>query len=127
MKTKALLDTGSVISVIPVGFLKKAQSAGVNLDSMVTMMGDGKEAQAYNASGDPTKFLMRIATKVRICGAGSATAQLHVQQSSDEVLMLLTNVLGALGIQVKFIPEGGLNMKSTDKFRMDAVKPETPS
>ncbi|RCN48228.1 zinc knuckle [Ancylostoma caninum] len=124
MKTKALIDTGSVISVTPVGFLKKAQRAGVDLDRMVTIMGDGKEAQVCNASGDPMEFLMRIATEVRVCGAGSATAQFHVQQSSDEVLMLGTNVLGALGIHVKFSPEVGLETKSTGKFRMDA---ETPS
>ncbi|EYC38184.1 hypothetical protein Y032_0736g1942 [Ancylostoma ceylanicum] len=124
MKIKALIDTGSVISVIPVGVVEKVQRSGVDLDSMATMMGDGEEAQVYNASGDPMEFLMRIATDVKVCGAGSATAQFHLQQSSDEVFMLGTNVLGALGIHVKLSPEGGLNTKTTGKFHM---KLETPS
>ncbi|KAL6724159.1 hypothetical protein Aduo_019072 [Ancylostoma duodenale] len=104
IKTKALIDTGSTISIIPVGFLKRAQETGADLDQMVTMMGDGNETQVYDASGNPMKFLMRIATDVKVCGARATTAQLRVQQSRDEVIMLGTNVLGALGIQVTLNP-----------------------
>ncbi|KAL6723983.1 hypothetical protein Aduo_018922 [Ancylostoma duodenale] len=130
VKAKALIDTGSVISIIPVGLLKRAQHAGSDLDEMVTMMEDDDDVQVYDASGNPMEFLMRIALEIKVQGAGRAKTQLYIQQSKDQLVLLGTNVLAALGIEVKLHPEkdentnnGNLNASIYPKQTKDQSKP----
>ncbi|KAL6729616.1 hypothetical protein Aduo_000658 [Ancylostoma duodenale] len=130
VKAKALIDTGSVISIIPVGLLKRAQHAGSDLDEMVTMMEDDDDVQVYDASGNPMEFLMRIALEIKVQGAGRAKTQLYIQQSKDQLVLLGTNVLAALGIEVKLNPEkdentnnGNLNASIYPKQTKDQSKP----
>ncbi|EYB82894.1 hypothetical protein Y032_0348g3182 [Ancylostoma ceylanicum] len=101
MKAKALIDTGSVITIIPLGLLKKAMEQGADLDEMVTMMGSGSATQVYDASGNPMSFLMLIATTISVEGAGSARVQMHIQKSENDTILLGTNALESLGIRIQ--------------------------
>ncbi|KAL6724181.1 hypothetical protein Aduo_019092 [Ancylostoma duodenale] len=99
VNAKALIDTGSVISMIPGGLLKRAHHAGSGLDEMVTVMEDDDDVQVHDASGNPMKFLMRTALEIKVQGAVRAKTQLYIQQSKDK-LVLGTNVSAASVIEV---------------------------
>ncbi|KAK6036368.1 zinc knuckle [Cooperia oncophora] len=81
---KALVDTGSVISIIPVGLLKRRR--------------------LFDASGNAMSFLSEITTEVMVIGASTACVHMHVQQSNDDTLLLGTNALEVLGISLKLTP-----------------------
>ncbi|RCN27353.1 hypothetical protein ANCCAN_26913 [Ancylostoma caninum] len=101
IKAKALIDTGSVITIIPLGLLKRAMEQGADLDNMVTMMGNGSDSQVYDASGNPMSFLMLIAATVSVEGAGTARVQMHIQKSNNDMILIGTNALEALGIHIQ--------------------------
>ncbi|VDO06692.1 unnamed protein product [Haemonchus placei] len=105
LKVNALVDTGSVISIISVGLLKLALDQGVDVDKVVTMLGEADKDKVLDASGNPMKFLMRIAVDVKVKGANSARVQLHVQHTHDTFILLGTNAMKALGIEVILKPE----------------------
>ncbi|KAK6058973.1 hypothetical protein COOONC_03436, partial [Cooperia oncophora] len=85
---KALIDTGSVVSIIPVGLLKQARGQGVDLDSEARIVGDGKQRKLFDASGNAMSFLSEIVTEVTVIGASTACVHMHVQQSKDNTLLL---------------------------------------
>ncbi|EPB71435.1 sushi domain protein [Ancylostoma ceylanicum] len=101
IKAQAIVDTGSIVSIVPVGLLKQAMDKAIDLDSMVTMMGDGNKHKVVDASGNSMDFLMLIATDLRVEGAGAARVQMHVQQSMDTTILLGTNALEPLNIRVQ--------------------------
>ncbi|KAL6723931.1 hypothetical protein Aduo_018882 [Ancylostoma duodenale] len=101
MKAKALIDTGSVITIIPLGLLKKARNRGVNLDELVTMMDDGSDTQVYDASGNLMSFLMVIAATIQVEAGDTAKVQMHIQKSDHDVILIGTNALESLGIRVQ--------------------------
>ncbi|RCN53811.1 zinc knuckle [Ancylostoma caninum] len=120
MRARALVDTGSIITIVPVGLLKRTRNEGIDLDSKVTMIGKGGEQRIVDASGNPMQFHMIIEADVKLVGSPTIKAQMHVHPSSDEVLLLGTNVLGALGVRVQ-MPDGGSNMSQP---RRDAGNPQ---
>ncbi|KAL6733919.1 hypothetical protein Aduo_004519 [Ancylostoma duodenale] len=101
LEAKALIDSGSVITILPLGLLKKARGQGADLDKMVTMMGDGGDTQVHDASGNPMSFLMRIATAIQVKGGGCARVQMHIQKSDSDTILIGTNAFEALGIQIR--------------------------
>ncbi|KAK6056865.1 hypothetical protein COOONC_05627 [Cooperia oncophora] len=105
LNTKALIDTGSVISIIPVGLLQLAHNLGADIDQTGTILGDADKDEVLDASGNPMTFLKRIAVDIKVKGAKKANVQLHVQQASDTLILLGTNAMEALGIGVSLTPE----------------------
>ncbi|KAK6056897.1 zinc knuckle [Cooperia oncophora] len=85
---KALVDTGSVISIIPVGLLKRVREQGADLDAKAHIVGDGKQRRLFDASGNAMSFLSEIKTEVMVIGASTACVHMHVQQSNDDTLLL---------------------------------------
>ncbi|KAK6055350.1 zinc knuckle [Cooperia oncophora] len=81
---KALVDTGSVISIIPVGLLKRVREQGVDLDAKAHIVGDGKQRRLFDASGNAMSFLSEITAEVMVIGASTACVHMHVQQSNDD-------------------------------------------
>ncbi|EYC14487.1 hypothetical protein Y032_0040g234 [Ancylostoma ceylanicum] len=100
--TKALIDTGSVISIVPVGLLKMARQQGVNFDAEAAKVGSGNERTLIDASGNPMGFLAELVANVRVQEAGKAPVHLHVQRTQDTTLLLGTNALSELGITIIF-------------------------
>lgn len=89
-----------MITIILLGLLKKARHQGINLDKMVTMLGDGSTVQVYDASGKPASFLMMIAANIQVKGGSSAKVHMHVQKSENDMIRIGTNAFAALGIQI---------------------------
>ncbi|EYC19204.1 hypothetical protein Y032_0025g1233 [Ancylostoma ceylanicum] len=100
--TKALIDTGSVISIVPVGLLKMARQQGVNFDAEAAKVGSGNERTLIDASGNPMSFLAELVANVRVQEAGKAPVHLYVQRTQDTTLLLGTNALSELGITIIF-------------------------
>ncbi|KAK6017926.1 hypothetical protein OSTOST_16543 [Ostertagia ostertagi] len=101
MVIDAMIDTGSVVSIVPLGLLLEAKEKKIDLDSLVTIMGDGNSQRVVDASGNAMSFLMLIATEVNVQGAGQARVQLHIQRSKDKIVLLGTNALQALNIHIQ--------------------------
>ncbi|KAK6018450.1 zinc knuckle, partial [Ostertagia ostertagi] len=98
---KAMIDTGSVISIVPMGLLKHAQNNGVDLDGMVKVMDWCAKRPIVDASGNTMSFLKLIATDVELHGAQLACVQLHIQNSPESLVLLGTNALKALGVDIR--------------------------
>ncbi|KAK6018806.1 zinc knuckle [Ostertagia ostertagi] len=98
IRAKALIDTGSVISIISLGTLKRAQKEGADLDNMITMLG---EVGVHDIK-DAMQFLQLISTDLEVLGARKARVYMHVQNNMDETILLGTNALESLGIQIVF-------------------------
>ncbi|KAL6730721.1 hypothetical protein Aduo_001670 [Ancylostoma duodenale] len=86
--TKALIDTGSVISIVPVGLLKIARQHGVNFEDEAKKVGNGNGRTLIDASGNPMSFLAELVADVRVQEAGKAHVHLHVQKTQDTTLLL---------------------------------------
>ncbi|KAK6017442.1 zinc knuckle [Ostertagia ostertagi] len=84
MTVDAMIDTGSVVSIVPLGLLLEAKKKMIDLDKLVTIMGDGNSQKVMDASGNTMSFLMLIATEVNVQGAGQACVQLHIQKSNTD-------------------------------------------
>uniref|UniRef100_A0A7I4YM70 CCHC-type domain-containing protein n=1 Tax=Haemonchus contortus TaxID=6289 RepID=A0A7I4YM70_HAECO len=98
---KAMIDTGSVLSIVPMGLLKQAQNKGVDLDGMVKVMNWRAKRPIVDASGNAMSFLKLIATDVQLHDAQSACVQLHIQDSPESLVLLGTNALKALGVDIR--------------------------
>ncbi|CAJ0591630.1 unnamed protein product [Cylicocyclus nassatus] len=119
INTKALIDTGSVVSIVPVGFLKLARQQGVDFNTQARRVVDSKQRKLVDASGNLMSFLGELVAKVSIHGNGSIPVHLHVQKTEDTTLLLGTNALSELGIALTFptLPNKG----STDCQQVHAV------
>ncbi|KAL6742133.1 hypothetical protein Aduo_015321 [Ancylostoma duodenale] len=100
VKAKAMIDTGSIISILPLGLLKLALENGSPLDDLVTMLRDGDGRKIVDASGNEMSFLMLVATDVQVLGAGSARVQFHIQRTPDTLILLGMNALESSGIEI---------------------------
>ena len=107
VKTKHA-DTGSSksidqyrISIITIGLLKRAQRVGSDLNKTVTMVTDNKTVQVYDASGNPMELFICIIIGIKVQEARTAQIQLHIQHSSDELVLLRANALYTLGVKGK--------------------------
>ncbi|KAK5979129.1 hypothetical protein GCK32_020207, partial [Trichostrongylus colubriformis] len=109
---KAMIDTGSVISIVPMGLLKRAQREGADLDKSVTVMNSTDNRPIFDASGNAMSFLKLIAANVRIQEAQWARVQLHVQDSPETLVLIGANALKALGIDVTLTRRGAINDES---------------
>ncbi|KAK6027430.1 hypothetical protein OSTOST_06538, partial [Ostertagia ostertagi] len=73
MVIDAMIDTGSVVSIVPLGLLLEAK-------------------EEKDRSGQ---------SEVNVQGAGQARVQLHIQRSKDKIVLLGTNALQALNIHIQ--------------------------
>lgn len=104
---KALIDTGSVLSIIPTGFLYPLKEKGEDLDSMVTLLGPPRDNSILDVSGNRMKFLMRLDTQVALQPGGKeAKVQFHIQKADRQLILLGTNALQALGVGIQFNHSG---------------------
>ncbi|CAJ0595176.1 unnamed protein product [Cylicocyclus nassatus] len=119
LNTKALIDTGSVVSIVPVGFLKLARQQGVDFNTQAKRVVDSKQRKLVDASGNLMSFLGELVAKISIHGNGSIPVHLHVQKTEDTTLLLGTNALSELGIALTFPTLA--NKGSTDCQQVHAV------
>ncbi|VDL81457.1 unnamed protein product [Nippostrongylus brasiliensis] len=102
----ALIDTGSVLSIVSTGFLMRRKNAGVDLDSLVTMLGPAYNTNIRDVSGNLMSFLMMIDTNVTLVGGKETKVQFHIQKADNALILLGTNALQSLGMEIRFRPNG---------------------
>ncbi|KAL6724058.1 hypothetical protein Aduo_018992 [Ancylostoma duodenale] len=68
------------------------------------MLDDSGKGQVYDASGNMMSFLMLIAASTDVKGNSSAKVQMHIHKSESNIILLGTNALNAMGIQVRVKP-----------------------
>ncbi|WKY15253.1 hypothetical protein Q1695_000605 [Nippostrongylus brasiliensis] len=122
IQAKALVDSGSVLSIIPSGFFFRLISEGVDLDPLVTMVGPAQSTKVRDASGNSMSFLMRVEISVSLAGGRDTKVQFHVQKADKELILLGTNALQALGVGIQFTPTGAKLTHTGRKLRQVAIR-----
>ncbi|EYB92423.1 hypothetical protein Y032_0194g1439 [Ancylostoma ceylanicum] len=92
----ALLDTGSMISVVPVRILEDAQKRGYDIDKLKVLK---MRSKVYDASNNAMTFAGAVRIDVEVEGRKRAVA-FHISQGDENELLLGTNALEGLGIKV---------------------------
>ncbi|VDL70758.1 unnamed protein product [Nippostrongylus brasiliensis] len=99
---QALLDTGSMISIIPLGVLVKAKRRGFDIDSLEPI--DKKEIEpVFDASNNPMTFLGAVRIKVQLVGGPCAAVAFHTAKVDDNEILIGTNALPSLGVKLSLV------------------------
>ncbi|XGW23594.1 hypothetical protein V3C99_005654, partial [Haemonchus contortus] len=99
LELPAMIDTGSQLTIMPLSFLLKAKKAGADVDTLCKEV-KSRDMEVFDASGNLMSFLGCMETELKLLGGGTSLVQMHVKRLKDEVLLLGTNALEALGIRI---------------------------
>ncbi|EYC35032.1 hypothetical protein Y032_1180g3735 [Ancylostoma ceylanicum] len=113
-EVKALLDTGSEMSIIPLSVFQRARSEGINLDNYVERV-PRVDAVIRNASGEVMNFADTVRMDVTMQGKTRPIA-FHVGGGFGEVVILGTNALENFGLR--------LTMEEDKNGMTEAEQPE---
>ncbi|KAL6743334.1 hypothetical protein Aduo_016381 [Ancylostoma duodenale] len=95
---KALLDTGSQISVIPLGMFQASLANGFDLDKDVEEIPINHRAPIFDASGNKMSFKGAVRLTLQLGNGVKRRIALFVMAGGDGMLVLGTNALAKLGI-----------------------------
>ncbi|VDP44095.1 unnamed protein product [Heligmosomoides polygyrus] len=96
----ALLDTGSMISIVPVGVLARAKDRGVDVDSLEVIPAR-ERMPVYDASNNEMQFLGATKISVQLEEGGRSEVAFHITDSPEDEVLLGTNALEDLGVELK--------------------------
>ncbi|CAJ0608728.1 unnamed protein product [Cylicocyclus nassatus] len=99
LKVPAILDTGSMISIVPVGVLARAKKAGYDVD-VLEMISDRKLNPVYDASTNKMSFLGAVKVLVKLEGGKKSIVAFHISDVKDDDVLITTNALAALGVDI---------------------------
>ncbi|KAK6025812.1 zinc knuckle [Ostertagia ostertagi] len=97
MSRKALLDTGSQISIIPLQMLQTALESGYDLDADVEEVPLDKHRQVFDASGNKMTFKEALKLTLQTTNGSKERVALFVMSGGDDMIVLGTNALQKLG------------------------------
>ncbi|EYC08031.1 hypothetical protein Y032_0068g259 [Ancylostoma ceylanicum] len=95
---KALLDTGSQISIIPLGMFQASLATGFNLDTDVEEISINHRNPVYDASGNKMSFKGAVRLTLQLENGVKRRIALFVMAGGDGMVVLGTNALAKLGI-----------------------------
>ncbi|RCN50733.1 zinc knuckle [Ancylostoma caninum] len=95
----AMIDTGSQLTIMPLSVLLKAKESGVDMDDMCQQL-PKEDLNVLDASGDKMDFLGCMETEIELIGGLKAKIQMHVKKLKDSILLLGTNALKSLGVDI---------------------------
>nr|CDJ95103.1 gag, pol and env protein precursor [Haemonchus contortus] len=98
-RVRALIDTGSMISIVPIGLLARAQDNGFDVDSLTVIDRETLEP-VYDASNNEMQFLGGISIAVKIEGGSEYEVAFYISKEKGHEVLLGTNALGGLGVQI---------------------------
>ncbi|XGW28157.1 hypothetical protein V3C99_008173, partial [Haemonchus contortus] len=90
---RALLDTGSEISIMPIAVYNLVKASGHICQELPVDFGK----RIFDASGNRMKFEMVVKIPVKECDGEQTTVAMHVSQQKGQTLILGTNALPSLG------------------------------
>ncbi|KAK6010697.1 hypothetical protein OSTOST_24249, partial [Ostertagia ostertagi] len=93
----ALIDTGSMISAVPVEILAKAQDRGVNVDAL-RFVAKSQLPPVFDASTNRMEFLGAV-----YIGGQSSKEGIEACPSKNDEIILGTNALSKLGVKVSIV------------------------
>ncbi|KAK6016393.1 zinc knuckle [Ostertagia ostertagi] len=114
MRVPAILDTGSMISIIPVSILAKAQKAGYNVDSL-EVISDDSIIPVFDASRNRMAFLGAVKIAVELESGNKVEVAFHIVDDKEAEILLGTNALGKLGVQVLLPPQDPMIERDAEK------------
>ncbi|KAK6025952.1 zinc knuckle [Ostertagia ostertagi] len=101
-ENQALVDTGSMISILPVDILRKAQDSGYDVDAL-ELVEESSLSPVFDASGNRMHFLGAVIVETELHGGNRERVAFHISKGKEEEIILGTNALGRLGIEVSII------------------------
>ncbi|EYC41356.1 hypothetical protein Y032_0572g141 [Ancylostoma ceylanicum] len=102
-ETEALIDTGSMVSILSIGILRSAQQRGIDVDALETIGSDSMKP-VYDASNNKMKFLGAVYVDVAIKGGRKSRVPFHISQEKGCEVLLGTNALNNLGVTINISP-----------------------
>ncbi|XGW18167.1 hypothetical protein V3C99_002633 [Haemonchus contortus] len=128
MTASALIDSGSMASIIPITLLEKAQANGYDVDALFTF--SAKEVgPVYDASaGNEMKIVGAVTLEVTLDGGGEDKVTFHITPLSQDEVLLGMNSLQKLGVRISIIgsdAEGASGCpkgKGTDLNKVEVAK-----
>ncbi|CAJ0606662.1 unnamed protein product [Cylicocyclus nassatus] len=99
LQVPAILDTGSMISIVPVGVLARAKKAGYDVD-VLEVIPDRKLNPVYDASTNRMNFLGAVKVPVKLEGGKKSIVAFHISDVKDDDVLIGTNALAALGVDI---------------------------
>ncbi|KAK6050755.1 zinc knuckle [Cooperia oncophora] len=100
LSRKALLDTGSQISIIPLEVLRAGRTSGFNFDEDVEEFPLPSQAPIYDASGNKMQFEGAVRLTIELERGEKRRVALFVKAGGDNTLVLGTNALQTLGVSL---------------------------
>ncbi|KAK6026636.1 hypothetical protein OSTOST_07384 [Ostertagia ostertagi] len=100
----ALLDTGSMVSVIPVEILAKARDRGFDVDAL-KLVEKSQLAPVLDASNKKMDFLGAVYVEAKLEGGNRASVPFYISPSKNDEIILGTNALNKLGVRVSIVGE----------------------
>ncbi|KAK6009174.1 integrase core domain protein [Ostertagia ostertagi] len=97
MRRKALLDTGSQISILPLQVLKTALEAGFDVDADVKEIPFNQHKKVLDASGNKMSFKGAISLTVQLGNGDKQRIAVFVMSGGDGMMVLGTNALRKFG------------------------------
>ncbi|KAK5971832.1 hypothetical protein GCK32_013478 [Trichostrongylus colubriformis] len=119
---EALVDTGSMISIVPVELLAKVQDKGFDLDSL-EMIPKSNLKPVFDASNNRMEFVAAVYIEVKIEGGMAERVAFHISPRKETEVILGTNALNKLGISVLIekksssVTEKGSSNKVKERWR----------
>ncbi|KAL6723285.1 hypothetical protein ANCDUO_10410 [Ancylostoma duodenale] len=98
-RVPALLDAGSMISMVPVGVLIRAKCRGFDVDCLEVIPEKEMES-VYDASNHKMEFLGVVKITAELENLSEKELASHIRDSSDDEILLGTNSLEELGVQL---------------------------
>ncbi|XGW05283.1 hypothetical protein V3C99_016006, partial [Haemonchus contortus] len=127
MTASALIDSGSMVSIIPITLLEKAQANGFDVDALPTF--SAKElGPVYDASGNEMKIVGAVTLEVTLEGGGKDEVTFHITPLPQDEVLLGMNSLQKLGVRISIIgsnaeeASGCPKGKGTDLNKVEVAK-----
>ncbi|VDP37330.1 unnamed protein product [Heligmosomoides polygyrus] len=99
-KVPALLDTGSMVSIVPIGVLAKAKMRGVDVDALEIIRSEWRRP-VYDASNNRMEFLGAVRIEVEMENCGKKEVAFYITDSAEEEILIGTNALEDLGVSLQ--------------------------
>ncbi|KAK6024418.1 zinc knuckle [Ostertagia ostertagi] len=118
---QALIDTGSMISIVPVELLAKVQDKGFDLDSL-GMVPKSKLKPVVDASNNRMDFLAAVYLPVKLNQETTQNVAFHISPKKEMEIILGTNALARLGINISIERERDSSVNKSVKDEANESK-----
>ncbi|XGW15120.1 hypothetical protein V3C99_000979, partial [Haemonchus contortus] len=110
-QVQALIDSGSMISIIPLQILATAHQKGFDIETL-KREDDNRIETVYDASNHPMTFLGIVWIHVKLQDGISSDVAFHISKEKSNEILLGTNALKKLGVQIVMEPTSREQQKS---------------